>query len=83
MFEEKTMIGRFLVAGAVAATLFAGASAAQSQSGANVGSLSCNVAGGVGFVFGSSKELSCLFTRMRARSLQEKGDSRWASDPEA
>ena len=27
------------------------------------GSLSCNVAGGVGFVFGSSKDLSCLFTR--------------------
>lgn len=36
---------------------------AASKSGANVGSLTCNVAGGVGFVFGSSKELSCLFTR--------------------
>jgi hypothetical protein len=36
---------------------------AAGRSGANVGSLTCNVAGGVGFVFGSSKELSCLFTR--------------------
>ena len=36
---------------------------AQTKSGANLGSLTCNVAGGVGFVFGSSKELSCLFNR--------------------
>ncbi len=36
---------------------------AAGKSGANVGSLTCNVAGGVGFVFGSSKDLSCLFTR--------------------
>ena len=36
---------------------------AKGRSGVNVGSLSCNVAGGVGFIFGSSKDLSCLFTR--------------------
>ena len=36
---------------------------AAGRSGANVGSLTCNVAGGVGFVFGSSKDLSCLFWR--------------------
>jgi hypothetical protein len=36
---------------------------AQSPSGVNVGSLTCKVAGGVGFVFGSSKELTCLFSR--------------------
>jgi len=36
---------------------------ASGRSGANVGSLTCNVAGGMGFVFGSSKDLSCLFTR--------------------
>jgi hypothetical protein len=33
------------------------------RSGVNVGSLSCAVAGGVGFVFGSSRTLDCLFTR--------------------
>lgn len=36
---------------------------AQSPSGVNAGSLTCTVAGGVGFVFGSSKELTCLFNR--------------------
>ena len=57
------MISRLLGAGVAAVALFAGMSTAQSQSGANVGSLNCTVAGGVGFVFGSSKELSCLLTR--------------------
>jgi Protein of unknown function (DUF992) len=31
--------------------------------GINVGSLSCSVAGGIGFVFGSTKALNCIFTR--------------------
>jgi hypothetical protein len=35
---------------------------AQQPQGVNIGS-SCNVAGGVGFVFGSSKALNCIFTR--------------------
>ena len=36
---------------------------APARSGVNVGSLSCNVAGGMGFIFGSSKDLNCLFAR--------------------
>jgi len=40
-----------------------GAPQATGKSGANVGSLECKVAGGIGFIFGSSKELSCLFVR--------------------
>jgi hypothetical protein len=36
---------------------------APNRGGVNVGSLSCNVAGGVGFVFGSSRTLGCVFTR--------------------
>jgi len=40
-----------------------GTPAAAGRSGANVGSLSCSVAGGVGFIFGSSKDMTCLFTR--------------------
>ena len=67
------MISRLLVAGAAAATLLASTSIAQSQSGANVGSLTCNVAGGVGFVFGSSKELSCLFTRTDGKAERYSG----------
>jgi hypothetical protein len=33
------------------------------RKGVNAGSLSCNVAGGTGFVFGSTKALTCIFTR--------------------
>jgi hypothetical protein len=55
----------FAVLGAVAlvggAALY-GQPQAQST-GANVGSLTCNVSGGIGFIFGSSKALSCLFNR--------------------
>jgi hypothetical protein len=40
-----------------------GTAQATNRGGVNVGSLSCNVAGGVGFVFGSSRTLNCLFTR--------------------
>lgn len=40
-----------------------GTAPAAGRSGANAGSLTCNVAGGMGFVFGSSKDLNCLFTR--------------------
>ncbi|MGD9883351.1 MAG: DUF992 domain-containing protein [Reyranella sp.] len=40
-----------------------GAPQAAGRTGANVGTLTCNVGGGVGFVFGSSKDLSCLFAR--------------------
>ena len=36
---------------------------AAGKSGVNVGSLECKVAGGVGFIFGSSKELDCLLAR--------------------
>src|SRR6478736_6770458 len=71
--EEKVMISRLLVAGAAAAALFAGVPAAQAQSGANVGSLSCTVAGGVGFIFGSSKDLSCIFTRTNGAAERYTG----------
>jgi len=40
-----------------------GTAQAPNRGGVNVGSLNCNVAGGVGFVFGSSRTLNCLFTR--------------------
>ena len=37
---------------------------AQTQpKGVNVGSLTCTVAGGVGFVFGSSKDLDCILAK--------------------
>ena len=54
-----------LVAAALAAAVTVGlfATPAGAGSGVNVGSLNCKVAGGSGFIFGSTKNLSCLFTR--------------------
>jgi hypothetical protein len=46
------------------------------RGGFNVGSLSCNVAGGIGFVFGSSRTLSCLFTRTDGTAEQYEGTIR-------
>lgn len=58
----------------LAGTIVATSSAiANAQSGANVGTLSCSVAGGVGFVFGSSKDLSCLFTRTDGKAERYTG----------
>ena len=60
------MFKRCIAATALAAFLAAGqfaAAPAIAGSGVNVGSLNCKVAGGSGFIFGSTKSLSCLFTR--------------------
>ena len=39
------------------------AQTAAPRSGVNVGSLNCRVSGGMGFIFGSSKDLDCLLAR--------------------
>ena len=53
----------YLIAGCAAVAMIVGASAehARAQSAIEVGMLSCTVAGGVGFIFGSSKDMSCRF----------------------
>jgi hypothetical protein len=38
-----------------------GAVPAEAETSVNVGALSCHVSGGVGFIFGSSKDLDCVF----------------------
>lgn len=61
------MLRSILTTASAALLVAAAASGTQAQTpskaGANVGSLTCTVAGGMGFIFGSSKDLSCLFTR--------------------
>lgn len=53
---------KFVLAASAAALLSLTASAeAQNKGGVNIGSLNCTVAGGVGFIFGSSKALDCIF----------------------
>ena len=44
------------------------------KSGVNVGSLTCKVAGGVGFIFGSTKALDCLFVRTDGVAEKYAGD---------
>jgi hypothetical protein len=53
-----------------------GASQTASRSGVNVGSLNCSAAGGVGFVFGSSRTLNCLFTRTDGTGERYEGTIR-------
>lgn len=68
----------FLLAGAT--TTFAQAPAApgtpqaDGKSGVNVGTLNCHVADGMGFVFGSSKALDCLFVRTDGVGERYLGD---------
>ncbi len=70
----------------VAATLAALAgvtvtSPASASDGVNVGSLNCNVSSGIGFIFGSSRSLSCVFTRPDGTAERYSGDiSRFGVD---
>jgi hypothetical protein len=52
------LMGATVLAGAIAL----GGSANASPNGVKVGTLTCQVAGGVGFVFGSSKDVNCNYS---------------------
>ncbi|MEI9886825.1 MAG: DUF992 domain-containing protein [Rhizomicrobium sp.] len=52
---------RLLLTGAALAAFALASPASAAPHGVNVGSLTCNVASGWGFVFGSSKDLHCTF----------------------
>lgn len=62
-----------IIAAAGLALAADGVLAQQGKAGVNIGSLSCNVAGGVGFVFGSSKEMSCILSRPSGKSERYLG----------
>jgi hypothetical protein len=53
-----------------------GASQTAGRGGVNVGYLNCNAAGAVGFVFGSSRTLTCLFTRPDGTAERYEGTIR-------
>jgi len=55
------MLKIFCSAISLVALAAGGSTAVQAQGGVRVGTLTCNVAGGWGFVFGSSKALRCTF----------------------
>jgi hypothetical protein len=60
---KKMKIFTAAIAALVATTAFAGGANAQilTKTKYYIGSLSCNVSGSVGLIFGSSKNLSCVF----------------------
>lgn len=71
------MSSRLLAVSALAAMIASSQFAAQqadAASGVNVGSLNCNVAGGVGFIFGSSKDISCVFTKPDGTAERYSGE---------
>jgi hypothetical protein len=71
------MLKRILAAAGLAALIAAPqfvVSDADAASGVNIGSLNCNVAGGVGFIFGSSKNISCVFTKPDGTAERYHGD---------
>ena len=49
------------------------AAPAAGKSGVNVGSLQCKVAGGMGFIFGSSKDIDCLLVRTDGKAEHYAG----------
>jgi hypothetical protein len=63
----KRCIAAALAASLVAAPAFA-------ASGVNVGSLNCKVAGGSGFIFGSTKSISCIFSRPDGTAERYRGE---------
>jgi hypothetical protein len=61
------MVRRLVVALALTIALLAFGAPAYAQGGVQVGTLTCNVAGGWGFVFGSSKSVRCTLARPGGR----------------
>ena len=73
---------RLMAGVAVAVTGLAMVSAADAApAGVKVGTLTCNVASGMGFVFGSSKDLRCTYEPTKARVEHYSGTiSKWGVD---
>jgi hypothetical protein len=66
------MLNRTSLLAAVAVVAL-GASAQASTHGVKVGTLTCNVASGWGLVFGSSKDLRCVFRQNDRRNVHYEG----------
>lgn len=63
-FSFLTVLLLVITATTAAAQAAPGTPSEQSnESGANLGFLTCTVAGGTGFIFGSTKDLACFFSR--------------------
>jgi hypothetical protein len=71
---------RVMLTAAAAVVALSGASQA-APAGIKVGTLTCDVAAGAGFVFGSSKDLTCSYAPTNARVERYTGSiSKWGVD---
>lgn len=69
-----------MVGAAIAMAALSGAANA-APAGVKVGTLTCDVAGGAGFIFGSSKDLACSYEPTKARMEHYAGTiSKWGVD---
>ena len=73
---------RLMLGAAVAVTGLAVSSTANAApAGVKAGTLTCNVAGGMGFVFGSTKDLTCTYEPTKAMMEHYAGTiSKWGVD---
>jgi len=70
-----------LGAAVTAASLAIASTAIAAPAGIKVGTLTCNVAGGMGFVFGSTKDLACSYEPTKAPAEHYDGTiSKWGVD---
>lgn len=58
-----------LAAGTIAAGAAGFGTDAQAQAGVTAGVLTCNVSSGVGFIFGSSREVNCIYSTTGERYI--------------
>jgi len=67
---------------ALAAITTMGAQTADARNGVKIGLLNCNVQGGASFIFGSSREVNCVYTPAdKGRKEVYTGDiNRWGID---
>ncbi len=71
---QKVVFIASLVAGLSLAAIAKVAEAG--NGGVNVGSLTCHVASGVSFIFGSSRDMNCTFTRPDGKTERYAGEIR-------
>ena len=57
---------RTLIGVAVLTVAVSGSASAQAQGRAKVGTLTCDISGGIGMIIGSQKQVQCLFTPSEA-----------------
>ena len=70
---KARMAAAVLGAGFLGSGLF-GSLPAGAESSVNIGALSCNVSGGIGFIFGSSKDLNCIFKDANGETERYHGE---------